>query len=128
MRRFVLLLPLVALALTGCGDPPPLPMAATPDSSRSALVSALDGWKAGKSPKELLDGSPSLIFMDDEASAGSKLLDYKIEKDGEVRGTGYSYVVTLSLQDKEGHSRTRKVAYTAVSSPQLAVTKEDRQP
>lgn len=128
MRRFVLLLPLVALALAGCGDPPPLPMAATPESSRSALISALDGWKAGKSPKELLDGSPSLIFMDDEASAGSKLLDYKVEKDGEVRGTGYSYVVTLSLQDKEGRSRTRKVAYTAVSSPQLAVTKEDRQP
>ena len=36
---------LAVFALAGCGgDPKPLDMAATPESSRAALVTALDAW------------------------------------------------------------------------------------
>lgn len=126
ITRFALMA--VALALAGCGDPKPMSMAATPESSRAALVTALDAWKAGKTPQDLLAGSPPLLFVDDDINR-SKLADYKIEGDGAPKGTGYSYVVALTLQDKDaGKTRPKKVAYTVVTEPKLAVTKEDRQP
>src|SRR5262249_15014301 len=129
MHRILLLAG--ALALTGCaGDPKPLAMAGTPESSRSALVAALDAWKAGKSFQDLVGQSPSLIFQDDDLNRGTKLLDYQVEGNGQPRGTGYSYVVTLTLQDKSGAKppARKKVAYTAVTEPNHAVTREDRQP
>lgn len=128
MYRIVILA--LALGLAGCGDPKPPPMAGTPESSRAALVAALDGWKAGKTFQDLSSQSPPITFVDDDLNRGTKLLDYKIEGDGEARGTGYSYVVTLTLQEKDGggKGRTKKVAYTAVSEPKQAVTREDRQP
>ena len=126
MHRIVIL---AALALIGCGGSKPPPMAGTPESSRFALVVALDGWKAGSTYQELSDRPTPLHFVDDDLNRGTKLLDYRIEGEGQPRGTGYSYVVTLTLQDKDaGKTRTKKVAYTAVTEPKHAVTREDRQP
>jgi hypothetical protein len=129
MRCHLILLA-VALGLTGCGDDPkPLPMAATPESSRTALVATLDGWKAGKTFKELTEASPPVQFLDDDLNRGTKLLDYKIEGEPRQNGTGYSYVVALTLQDSTGAKRApKKVAYTVVTEPKHAVTREDRQP
>lgn len=128
MTRLVLAIPFMVL-LAGCGDPPPLAMAATPESSRKAVTTALDAWKAGKKPADLYAGSPPLLFIDDDINKPElKLLDWKIEGEGVAKGTGYSYVVTLTQQTSDGKSRTKKSAYTAVTSPSLAVTKEDRQP
>ncbi|MDB5313345.1 MAG: hypothetical protein JWO38_7547 [Gemmataceae bacterium] len=120
-----------ALILTGCtGDPKPLPMAATAESSRAVLVAALDGWKQSRTFQELVDQSPSLYFLDDEMKRGSKLLDYKIEGDGRPLGTGYSYVVTLTIHDRDGAKppTRKKVAYTAVTEPKNVVSLEDRTP
>jgi hypothetical protein len=104
-------------------------MAGTPESSRAALVAALDGWKAGKTHAEMAAGSPPLIFQDDDLLGGAKLLDYAIEGDGQARGTGYSYVVNLKVQEKDGAKvREKRVAYTAVTEPKHAVTREDRKP
>jgi hypothetical protein len=114
-----------AFGFTGCGDPKPLPMAATPESSRAALTTALDGWKAGKSFQDLLNQDPSIIFQDDDLNRGTKLVDYKIEGEGQVHGTGYSYVVSLTFGGKD---KPKKVYYSAVSEPRLAVTREDRSP
>ena len=67
--------------------------------------------------------------MDDDLTRGAKLLDYAIEGEGTPRGTGYSYVVALKFQDRDGaKTRDRKVAYTAVTEPNHAVTREERQP
>lgn len=126
-----ILLFVAALGFTGCGgDSKPLAMAATPESSRAALVTALDGWKAGKTVQDLAAGSPPLLFIDDDINrTGTKLVEYKIEGNGQPCGTGYSYVVVLTLQDKDsGKTRDKRAAYTAVTEPKHAVTKEDRQP
>jgi hypothetical protein len=126
MNRFILLA--VALGLSGCAGKP-APMAGTPDSSRTALVAALDGWKAGKTHHEFAGESTPLYFLDDDLNRGTKLLEYRIESEGQPAGTGYSYVVTLTLQDSSASKTlTRKVAYTAVTEPKHVVTREDRQP
>jgi hypothetical protein len=126
MRRIIVLA--VVLGLTGCSSKPPS-MAGTPESSRATLVAALDGWKAGQTSKDLSSQSPPLYFVDDDLNRGTKLLDHRIEGEGKPVGTGYSYVVVLTLQDgAEGRTLTRKVAYTAVTEPKLAVTREDRKP
>jgi hypothetical protein len=126
MKRIII--PLAALALCGCGgDPRPLSMAATPESSRAALVAALDGWKAGKTAEELSDQSLPVRLIDDDFHGGKKLLDYKIESEGKVRGIGYSYVVTLTFEGKDGAKRTtKKIPYNAVTEPKHVVSREDR--
>ncbi|QJW93282.1 hypothetical protein [Frigoriglobus tundricola] len=126
--RYSLIFLLVAPGLTGCGSRP-LPMAATPESSRAALVATLDGWKAGKTYQELAAATPPLLFIDDDLNRGTKLLEYTVEGDPRPNGTGYSYVVALTLEDTGGAKRApKKVAYTVVTEPKHAVTREDRQP
>ena len=118
-----------ALALCGCGGDKTMPMAGTPESSRAALVAALDGWKHGRSYQEMADASPPVLLRDDDLNRGAKLIDYRIESEGQARGTGYSYVVTLTLQDRDGaKSTTKKLWYNAVSEPSRAVFREDRKP
>ena len=126
----ILLLALLAAPLTGgCGGPKPPPMAATPESSRAVLVEALDGWKTGKTHADLAAGSPPLYFQDDDLLGGAKLLDYAFQGDGKVIGTGYSYIVNIKVQEKDGaKTREKRVAYTAVTEPKHAVTREDRKP
>src|SRR5262245_21637970 len=113
----------VALLSGGCGgNPKPLPMAATPESSRQALAAALDGWRAGKTFQELNDGSPPVQFIDDDLNRGAKLVEYKVEGEGQARGTGYSYVVILKVQGKDGSTtRDKKVAYAVTTDPKRAV-------
>jgi prepilin-type N-terminal cleavage/methylation domain-containing protein/prepilin-type processing-associated H-X9-DG protein len=130
MRLTPYAIPVVVLAIGGCGDPKPPPVAGTPESTREVLVAALDGWKAGKTFRDLKDGSPPVIVVDDDLNAGARLLDYRIEGEPTLFGTGYSYVVTLSLEPRSaarGPTR-KKVAYTAVSEPNRAVSREERKP
>ena len=125
-----------ALALAGCGGAPKsLSVAGTPESCRAALVAALDGWKQGRAYQEMAEADPPILLRDDDFFGGAKLLDYQIEGNGELRGTGYSYVVTITLQRKEGKEgkgdkgpTKKKLLYNAVSEPKLAVYREDRKP
>lgn len=121
-----ILLPAVALiAAAGCGgDPSPLPMATTPDAARAALTTALDGWKAGETREGLAARTPPVRLADADFARGAKLVDYKVEGDGKVVGTGMSYLVTLTVQTKDS-AATRKVAYRVVTTPHTAVTRED---
>src|SRR5687768_14226817 len=118
MRRILFLT--LAAALAGCsGDPKPPPMAGTPESTRLALESFLEGWKSGKTVKDFAAQSPPLLVTDDDLNRGTKLLDYAIEGEGKPRGTGYSFVVSMTLQDKAG-SKTpakKKIAYRAYTEP-----------
>jgi hypothetical protein len=102
-------------------------MAATPESSREALVAFLDGWIQNRTPQDFAEGSPAIIVQDDDLNRGARLLDYQIEGECRARGTGYSYSVKLTLLDTNGSQSPRKikVAYTAVSEPKFAITRED---
>ncbi|MCU0704156.1 MAG: hypothetical protein MUF18_09305 [Fimbriiglobus sp.] len=121
------LFPLLPLLLAGCGEPAPLPMAATAESSREALSAALDGWKAGKKPADLIAARPPLTFVDDDVNADAALVEYAVEGEGKPRGTGYAYTVALTLRGKDGKTRTKKTTYIVATNPNLAVIKDDRQ-
>jgi hypothetical protein len=105
-------------------------MAATPESSQQALVAALEGWKQGDGFQELSDRTPSVSVVDDDLYCGLNLLDFRIESEGEPRGIGYTYVVSITVQDKNGaKSPVRKrVAYTVVTEPKHAIIREERKP
>jgi hypothetical protein len=124
-----ILIPLaVTIFASGCSSDAKAPMAGTPETTRATLVVALEGWKAGKTYQDLSNQAPALYVVDDDLNRGTRLLDYQIEGEGKVLGTGYSYVVTLIVQDRDGARAPskRKVAYTVVTEPKLAVTREDR--
>ena len=124
-----ILLPLLALALAGCGgEPPPLDMATTPEKSREVLVAALDAWKAGATPKELTARTPAVYLNDDSFARGVKLTDYKIEGEPKTFGTGLSYVLTLTLQDGAKPAAARKLAYRVVTRPNVSISREDGMP
>ena len=129
MRRTAFMI-VTTIAIGGCGDPSPLPMAATLETARPALVAALDGWKQGLTYQELMDRSPSLYFRDDDLNRSLQLLDYSIEGDGQPNGTGFSFVVSLNIQDREGARPPvrKRVAYTVVTRPKTAISREDRNP
>ena len=123
------LLPLLALAALGCGgDPPPLDMATTPEKSREALVAALDAWKGGATREALAARTPPVVFADDALTKGHKLLDYKFEGEPKAVGTGQSYVVTLTTQAGDKPPAARKLAYRVVTTPNIAISKEDTMP
>ena len=72
--------------------------------------------------------SPPVYLSDEGFASGVKLIDYKIEGEPMIIGIGYSYTLTLTLQDGAKPSTTKKVAYRVVTSPNLSVAKEDRAP
>ena len=123
------LLPLLAFALAGCGgDPPPLDLASTPEKSRELLVSAFDDWKAGATPGSMTAKSPPVYLNDDGFAKGAKLIDYKIEGEPKTVGTGFSYVVTLTIQDGAKPPSAKKLAYRVVTRPNNSISKEDGMP
>jgi hypothetical protein len=128
MRKTIVLI--AALGLTGCGEPKPLGMAATPESSKAALIAALDSWKQGKTFDEMANQSPSLVFIDDDLNRGARLIDYRLMDEGKPVGTGYSYLVAGTFQPKDAAKPPVKknIAYRAVTDPKSTITREDRQP
>ena len=122
----MLLLPML-LAGVGCsGEAPPLSMATTPERSREVLVVGFDAWKSGTTQKDLAKQSPPIFLGDDDFYRGWKLIDYKIEGEPKVIGTGLSYVLSLTIQEPgKPAPTTRKRAYRIVTAPNIAITKED---
>jgi hypothetical protein len=114
----------LVLALVGCSDSKPLPMAASPESARPALQAALEAWKANQTPADLRNQSPPVYFNDADFRRGRKLTDYRIESDGKPVGTGLRYEVTLTLQIGTKPT-TRKLAYRVATQPTISIFRED---
>src|SRR5688572_12246000 len=119
MRFCVLPVVVLAALAAGCGDKP-LPMAASPETAKPALVAVLDAWKAGKTEADLKAQSPPVIFNDADFKRGRKLTGYAIGGDGSPMGAGMRYDVTLTFDDEKAKAKgkgTVKVAYRVVTDP-----------
>jgi hypothetical protein len=124
MRTFVLMG--AGLLAAGCsGPPPPLPMAATPETARPALLAALEAWKAGKAPADLRAQSPPVQFNDADFDRGRRLTEFTLDGDPRPNGTGQRFAVTLTLRDGDRAPVTRKVAYRVSTDPTTSIFRED---
>ena len=113
MTRRVLIL-LVAGAALGCGSGRP---AADLDRAKTAVVAALDAWKANEPPAKLKE-LPDPVEFSEELRTTHALTAYSV---GKVDGSDPELVrvaVKLTLKDKKGKVTDREVAYeVALKSP-----------
>jgi hypothetical protein len=120
MTRCVFALALCSFAL-GCGSGRP---EADVERGRTAVVAALDSWKAGE-PAAKLKSRPDPIEFSDDIRATHALTDYTLGKVDTSDKEVIRYTVTLKLKDKKGKPQEREVVYSvALKSPAVVVARD----
>jgi hypothetical protein len=114
----------LVLAAIGCGGPQP-PSVIKPDVARAALVHALDAWRNGEAADVLKRRSPPIHVAEDSWRMGEKLVDYKLQGDGETVGHQWSCKVVLSLLDKPGKPRRLTTSYLVTTGRTLSVVRQE---
>src|SRR5262245_41668469 len=99
MRPLTLLAAALLGAAVGCGPTPP--KETNEETARTALVAALDAWKAGRTPESLKSLSPPVDFLDLAWQKGAALEGYEI-KSQERAGLGIRFTVELRLRQDGG--------------------------
>lgn len=119
-----LLVPLICVLVSGCGNRGPRPLSEDERSKAEAVLrSALDAWKNGESYKKWsAKDSPVIVTVDDDWRNGLRLLDYKITKAERVEGQDAVFWAVLSLRDRNGRTIEKQATYaaSAVSPPSIA--------
>jgi len=95
-----------------------------PDLARETLHSALDAWKDGKA-KMLIRLSPPIRFVDDDLSAGYRLVDYEFDPSDQAIRPFQNISVALTLRQGNGPEVTRTAMYQVSLEPALAVLRSD---
>ncbi len=67
---------------------------------------------------------PAMTVQDLDWMGGSRLIEYRVEGDGQEAGTNLRVPVELTIQDKDGKRIKKKVKYTIGTSPMLTVFRE----
>lgn len=101
--------------------------AVDPPRAREALKTALDGWKAGKTPPSFRESSPPMTVQDLEWSGGARLVEYQIIDDGQARDANLLVHVKLILETPapRGSKRVEKtVWYLVGTSPSVTVFRD----
>lgn len=111
------------LAVSGCGGRKTAPPV-NPERARLALRATLDGWKAGGTPDSLRSSPAAIIAQDFDWMAGSRLIDYRIDGDGQDDDANLRIPVTLTLRDAAGKETTKRVRYLVGTSPAVTVFRD----
>ena len=101
--------------------------AVDPPRAREALKIALDGWKAGQTPRSFRDASPPMTVQDLEWSGGGRLVDYQILDEGQARDANLRVRVKLIVDTptQRGTRRVEKtVWYLVGTSPSVTVFRD----
>ena len=107
------------LLLVGCSDKVGAPVIV--DVAQTTLSSAMEGWKDGKTQKDLLEGSPSIFVQETEWNDGTKLLDYEIISDDRPVGPNLVATVKLKISKPDGNVAEKTATYVVSTSPSLTV-------
>ena len=119
MRRRLTLVLLALAATSGCGGGnAPLPSGS---EARTALQTALDAWKDGKSASSLVDGKPTVQAVDHDWAAGLALDAYVIgdEQSGDGNKT---FTVSITLK---GSSAPTDARYMIFGRDPIRVYRDD---
>lgn len=115
-RPSILLLILFCF-LIGCGSQ----IKVDAGTAQQALTTALDSWKEGKKPEDLLEESPPIEVQEMDWTNGAKLLDYEIVSDDQPAGQSLVAWVKLKLMSANGRSSETTAKYIVNTSPEVRV-------
>lgn len=113
-------LALLACVCIGCAPAKPQPTDL--QQASAVLKTALDAWKNGKSPEQLQSDTPPIFVVDQRWRAKAKLLDYKIQTEGNNLETSVAFPVVLQLS---GAKKPVDAVYFVSTNPALTVTLSD---
>jgi hypothetical protein len=111
---------ILATLLSGCSGKNPVYSVRT-DVASDTLKSALDAWKAGKTPADLQYASPAITVQDMDWSGESKLIGYEIQPGAESVDANLIAKVKLSIETRNGKKEDKTVTYMVGTDPALTV-------
>jgi hypothetical protein len=114
---------LATLLAPGCGESITA-SPVDPSTARAALKTTLDAWKADADPASLKSGSPAITAQDLDWITGAKLVEFKVEGDGNTIGSNLRVPVRLDVKTKDGKVVTKNVNYLVGTSPAVTVFRD----
>ena len=105
--------------LMGCSDKVGAPV--NMNVAQKVLASAMESWEDGKTPKDLLNGSPSIFVQEAEWNEDTKLLDYEITSDDQPAGPNLIATVKLKIGSADGTVTEKTATYVVGTSPSLTI-------
>lgn len=107
----------------GCADTEIRPQGDA-DGARSAVTSALDAWKDGKTAEQLRNADPAVYVSDEDWKAGRKLASYEVLREPEQNGSHWRTYVKLSFTgDASGSVKT--VCYAVTPGSPASIIRSD---
>jgi len=121
MQRLGIFTALALVSLSGCSRG--LGPDADTDVAASALQTAMEAWKDGKTPDDLEKGQPSIIMNEDDWRTGKKLMEFKVGEAG-IHGRQVRCRVQIKLQDKGGKTVEQRAVYIIDTTPRIVIVRD----
>lgn len=115
----VFALALMFTVISGCSDPVGAPVKL--NTAQQILSGAMECWKEGKTPKDLLAASPPVFVQEQEWNDGVTLVDYEIISNDQPVGPNLIATVKLKLEKPAGKVTEKTATYVVGTSPSLTV-------
>jgi hypothetical protein len=93
------------------------------ERGRTAVVAALDSWKANAPPAKL-KSLPDPVEFSEELRATHTLTDYTLGKVDATDKDVIRYAVTLKLKDKKGKLTDREAVYSVALKSPIVVARD----
>lgn len=124
MARACFVLLVVSVLASGCGNSR-AQSSEELDRARSSLQAALDAWKNKETPKKLQARSPAIQISDPDWNAGTRLLDFEIQRTEGDKDKATRCHARLSLQDRAGKKSDKDVVFDVRASSSEVVIGRD---
>lgn len=92
------------------------------DLAKKSLEQALTAWRDGKTPKDLQNGTPSIICTDFQWANGKKLSKFKLTDTESSDGTNLHLSAELAVVG-DGGEEINTVDYIVGTSPVITITR-----
>lgn len=111
IRRSGTLAGLMAAVVLAAGCAKPLPAALDSESALVVLTAALDAWKGGGTPENLLAQKPAVRMIDRDWQEGRQLVDYTLTSGAQQLGLNIQCPAELTLGESGGKTTRTRITY-----------------